>query len=97
MKLPPLDYEAPASVARAVDLLAEYQDEASVLAGGQSLIPLLALRLARPAVLVDINKVPELSGISSADRWALGSLAPSWDGCQGAARARLLDRGRPAG
>jgi CO/xanthine dehydrogenase FAD-binding subunit len=81
---------------KAVDLLAEYQDEASVLAGGQSLIPLLALRLARPAVLVDINKVPELSGISSADRWALGSLAPSWDGCQGAGEGQIARPG-PAG
>ena len=69
MKLPPFDYEAPETVAAAVDLLAEHQDEASVLAGGQSLIPLLALRLARPAVLIDINGVQELSGLSAADGW----------------------------
>ncbi|HYB16491.1 MAG TPA: FAD binding domain-containing protein, partial [Streptosporangiaceae bacterium] len=50
MKLPVFDYEAPQTVSEAVELLAEYGDEASVLAGGQSLIPLLALRLARPAV-----------------------------------------------
>ena len=55
MKLPDFSYEAPATVAEATALLAEHQDEASLLAGGQSLIPLLALRLARPAVLVDIN------------------------------------------
>lgn len=67
MKLPYVDYEAPETVAEAVGLLAEHQDEASVLAGGQSLIPLLALRLARPAVLVDINGVGELSGVSAAD------------------------------
>ncbi|HEX9039401.1 MAG TPA: xanthine dehydrogenase family protein subunit M [Trebonia sp.] len=67
MKLPSVEYEAPATVAEAVGLLAEHQDEASVLAGGQSLIPLLALRLARPAVLVDINGVAELSGISQAN------------------------------
>jgi CO/xanthine dehydrogenase FAD-binding subunit len=71
MKLPSVEYEAPATLAEAVGLLAEHQDEASVLAGGQSLIPLLALRLARPAVLVDINGVPELSGISRVN----GSLA----------------------
>ena len=47
MKLPPFEYEAPTIVAEAIDLLAEHLDEASVLAGGQSLIPLLALR--RPA------------------------------------------------
>jgi aerobic carbon-monoxide dehydrogenase medium subunit len=69
MKLPPVDYEAPESVPEAVELLAEYQDEASVLAGGQSLIPLLALRLAHPAVLIDINGIAELSGVSAADGW----------------------------
>ena len=69
MKLPPFEYEAPTTVAEAVDLLAEYTDEASVLAGGQSLIPLLALRLARPAVVIDINGVGELAGISATDGW----------------------------
>jgi CO/xanthine dehydrogenase FAD-binding subunit len=67
MKLPPVEYEAPTTVAEAIDLLAEHLDEASVLAGGQSLIPLLALRLARPAVLIDINGVNELSGVSATD------------------------------
>jgi len=67
VKLPPVEYEAPTTIDEAVGLLAEHQDDASVLAGGQSLIPLLALRLARPAVLVDINGVAELSGISAAD------------------------------
>ena len=75
MKLPPFDYEAPDTVAAVVELLAEHQDEASVLAGGQSLIPLLALRLARPAVLIDINGVQELSGLSVADSWlAVGAM-----------------------
>jgi aerobic carbon-monoxide dehydrogenase medium subunit len=69
MKLPPVDYEAPRTVSEAVDLLAEHQDEASVLAGGQSLIPLLALRLAQPALLIDINGVPELSGVSVTGGW----------------------------
>jgi carbon-monoxide dehydrogenase medium subunit len=67
VKLPDVEYEAPASIAEAVDSLAEHQDEASVLAGGQSLIPLLALRLARPAVLIDINGLGELSGVSVTD------------------------------
>ena len=67
MKLPDFAYEAPATLAEAVGLLGEHQDEASVLAGGQSLIPLLALRLARPAVLVDINGLDELSGVSVTD------------------------------
>ena len=75
MKLPQVDYEAPQTVSEAVELLAEHQDEASVLAGGQSLIPLLALRLANPAVLIDINGIAELSGVSAADGWvAVGAM-----------------------
>jgi aerobic carbon-monoxide dehydrogenase medium subunit len=75
MKLPPVEYEAPTTVAEAVGLLAEHLDEASVLAGGQSLIPLLALRLARPAVLIDINGIDELSGVSATDGWvAIGTM-----------------------
>jgi aerobic carbon-monoxide dehydrogenase medium subunit len=75
MKLPPFAYEAPATAAEAIGLLAEYEDEASVLAGGQSLIPLLALRLARPEVLIDINGLDELSGISVADgQVAIGAM-----------------------
>jgi carbon-monoxide dehydrogenase medium subunit len=69
MKLPQFDYEAPETVADAVGLLAEHQDEASVLAGGQSLMPLLAMRLARPAVLIDINHLAELSAVSATVDW----------------------------
>jgi aerobic carbon-monoxide dehydrogenase medium subunit len=75
MKLPPFEYEAPRTVAEAIDLLAEQLDEASVLAGGQSLIPLLALRLARPAVIIDINGIDELSGMSATAGWlAIGAM-----------------------
>jgi aerobic carbon-monoxide dehydrogenase medium subunit len=75
MKLPHFDYEAPRTVPEAVQLLAEHQDEANVLAGGQSLIPLLAMRLAHPAVLIDINGIAELSGVSAADGWvAIGAM-----------------------
>ena len=75
MKLPSVEYEAPTTVGEAAGLLAEHQDEASVLAGGQSLIPLLALRLARPAVLVDVNGVAELSGMSRVNGWlAVGAM-----------------------
>jgi CO/xanthine dehydrogenase FAD-binding subunit len=74
MKLPPVDYEAPTTVSEALELLAEHEDEASVLAGGQSLIPLLALRLAHPAVLIDVNGVGELSGVSATNGWvAIGA------------------------
>jgi carbon-monoxide dehydrogenase medium subunit len=75
MKLPAFEYEAPETVSGAVDLLAEHVDQASVLAGGQSLIPLLALRLAHPAVLIDINRIDELSGVSVAhDRVTIGAM-----------------------
>src|SRR5215469_7403111 len=75
MKLPPVEYEAPTTIGEATGLLAEHGDEASVLAGGQSLIPLLALRLARPEVLIDINGVAELSGVSATDgRVAIGAM-----------------------
>ena len=75
MKLPPVEYEAPTTVAEAIALLAEHEDEASVLAGGQSLIPLLALRLARPEVLIDINGIDELSGVSATDgQVAIGAM-----------------------
>ena len=62
MKSAPFDYAAPATVDEAVGLLAEHGDEAKVLAGGQSLVPVLALRLARPGVLVDVNRVEGLDG-----------------------------------
>jgi carbon-monoxide dehydrogenase medium subunit len=75
MKLPHVDYEAPSTVSEAVELLAEHLDEASVLAGGQSLIPLLALRLAHPEVLIDINGIDEMSGMSATDGWvAIGAM-----------------------
>jgi carbon-monoxide dehydrogenase medium subunit len=75
MKLPQVGYEAPKTVSEALELLAEYEDEASVLAGGQSLIPLLALRLAHPAALIDINGIDELSGVSAAHGWvAIGAM-----------------------
>ena len=63
MKPPPFDYLAPASLEEAVAALAEHGDEAKVIAGGQSLVPLLAFRLARPSLLVDINRVPGLDGV----------------------------------
>jgi carbon-monoxide dehydrogenase medium subunit len=67
VKPPPFDYHAPESLAEALELLATLGDEAKVLAGGQSLVPLLNLRLARPANLVDINKLNALGEIGSLD------------------------------
>jgi aerobic carbon-monoxide dehydrogenase medium subunit len=62
MKPAPFTYHAPQTVPEAVAALAEYGDEAKVLAGGQSLVPMLALRLARPAHLIDVNGLAELTG-----------------------------------
>ena len=62
MKPPDFDYAAPESLAAAAALLHE-TDEAKVLAGGQSLIPLLNFRLAAPSLLVDLRRVPGLDGI----------------------------------
>ena len=57
------DYSAPSSVAEAIALLQEHGDEAKVLAGGHSLIPMMKLRFASPGHLVDINNIPGLSYI----------------------------------
>lgn len=63
MKPAPFRYHAPETIADATSLLAEHGDEAKVLAGGQSLIPVLALRLSRFEHLIDLNTVQGLSGI----------------------------------
>lgn len=58
------DYVAAESAAHAIDLLAEHGDDAKVLAGGHSLLPMMKLRLAAPEVLIDITRATDLSGIS---------------------------------
>ncbi|MCX4530538.1 xanthine dehydrogenase family protein subunit M [Streptomyces sp. NBC_00841] len=60
MKPTSFDYTAPNTVGEAVSLLADEEREAKVVAGGQSLIPMLSMRLARPELLVDITRIPEL-------------------------------------
>jgi CO/xanthine dehydrogenase FAD-binding subunit len=65
MKPPPFELHTARSIDEATSALTEFGDEAKVLAGGQSLMPLLNLRLARPTHLIDINRVPELSGIAN--------------------------------
>jgi carbon-monoxide dehydrogenase medium subunit len=74
MKPPPFAYFAPESLEEAVATLAEQGDDAKVLAGGQSLIPLLSLRLARPTALVDLNGVRELSSIEANSQTSIGSM-----------------------
>lgn len=67
MKPAPVDYVAAGSVEQALSLLAEHGADAKPLAGGQSLIPLLNFRLARPTVLVDLNGVGELAYVRAGD------------------------------
>jgi carbon-monoxide dehydrogenase medium subunit len=67
MKPAPFAYYRPATLEQALDLLAEHGDQAKPLAGGQSLIPAMNFRLARPAALVDLNDLGELSYIKAAD------------------------------
>lgn len=64
MKPAPFEYFAPDSVEEVVSLLSEHGDEGKILAGGQSLIPLLALRLASPTVVIDLNRVAALDHVS---------------------------------
>jgi carbon-monoxide dehydrogenase medium subunit len=63
------DYHRPATVADALGLLDEHGEDAKVLAGGMSLVPLMKLRFSVPAHLIDINDIGELRGVSEADGW----------------------------
>jgi len=63
MKMPPFDYACPATLAEAVALLASGNGDAKALAGGQSLLPMLAFRLAQPSLLVDLRKLSDLREI----------------------------------
>jgi CO/xanthine dehydrogenase FAD-binding subunit len=75
MKPPIFDYIAPTSIEAAVAALAEAGGEAKVLAGGQSLMPMLNFRLLRPSILVDINRIAALSFITdTADSIRIGAL-----------------------
>jgi carbon-monoxide dehydrogenase medium subunit len=75
MKPAPFEYLRPATVAEAVEALAAHPGEAKALAGGQSLVPLMNLRLARPAVLVDLDRVAGLDGIEERDGYlAIGAM-----------------------
>jgi carbon-monoxide dehydrogenase medium subunit len=64
MKLPPFEYASPASIDEAIALLASARGTAKAIAGGQSLLPVMAFRLAAPALLVDLGRIPGLDSIS---------------------------------
>jgi carbon-monoxide dehydrogenase medium subunit len=63
MKPPPFTYYCPQSLDEALELLEEHGEDGKILAGGQSLMPLMSLRLARPATVIDINRVPDLDRV----------------------------------
>jgi aerobic carbon-monoxide dehydrogenase medium subunit len=70
------DYERPSSLAQALALLAEHGDDATVLAGGHSLLPVMKLRLAAPELVIDIGRLPELRHIRvDGDEVAIGAAA----------------------
>jgi aerobic carbon-monoxide dehydrogenase medium subunit len=71
----PFDYEAPESVEEAVRMLRENGEDAKLLAGGHSLLPLMKVRLATPTVLVDLRRIPGLHGIQQENGgWRIGSM-----------------------
>src|SRR5436309_9483189 len=75
MKPPAFRYECPDTIAEALAMLTEYGDDARPLAGGQSLVPMLNLRLAAPGVVVDLNALTELDHLETAgDTLIVGAL-----------------------
>src|SRR5437762_6303040 len=76
MKAPRFAYARPASIAEALALLQKHGDDARVLAGGQSLVPMMNFRVAAPKVLVDINRIGSLTGIKVTKSFVrIGALA----------------------
>ena len=65
MKPAPFSYYCPTTLDEAAGLLDQHGDDGKILAGGQSLMPLMSLRLARPAVIVDMNRVPGLDHVAA--------------------------------
>ena len=75
MKLPAFEYACPTTLSEAVALLASHDGDAKALAGGQSLMPMMAFRVAQPSLLVDLRKIQDLKGIRiSPDGTRLGAL-----------------------
>jgi aerobic carbon-monoxide dehydrogenase medium subunit len=77
MKPPLFDYYAPTTLEEALDLRSRFSDDSVVLAGGQSLMPLLNMRMAMPAVVIDLGRVGGLSGIKAWDGGiSIGAMTP---------------------
>jgi carbon-monoxide dehydrogenase medium subunit len=89
---PKFDYVAPRTLDEALGALAEHGEDGKVLAGGQSLIPMMKLRLASPAMLIDINRLPGLDTIEESDGYLkLGALVRHND----VGNSALIDRRNP--
>jgi CO/xanthine dehydrogenase FAD-binding subunit len=112
MKPAPFEYLAPRSVDEAVAALARHGDGAKVLAGGQSLVPMLNMRLARPSIVVDINAIGELDYVRESDgalavgalarqhrleRWAVARLPLLAEALRYVGHAAIRNRGTVAG
>src|SRR5262249_49865387 len=75
MKLPPFEYACPTTLSEAVALLASRDGGAKAVAGGQSLVPMMAFRVAQPSLIVDLRKLPDLDRIDiAADGVRLGAM-----------------------
>jgi carbon-monoxide dehydrogenase medium subunit len=73
----PFDYVAPASLEEAIEAVSGGGEDAKLLAGGHSLLPLMKLRLAAPSLLVDLRRVPGLHGVEREDgSWRIGAMTP---------------------
>ncbi len=91
MKPAPFDYVAPATIDEACQILADAGGGATVLAGGQTLMPLLNLRMSQPFIVLDINKIAELKGITtSAEGTSIGPVTRQADALASADLARVL-------
>jgi carbon-monoxide dehydrogenase medium subunit len=79
------DYKAPTSLDEALHLLSEGGDDAKILAGGQSLLPVMKLRLAAPELVIDIGKIDSLKGVrDDGDAIVIGAMTPHFDVVQNA-------------
>ena len=100
MKLPPFEYACPTTLPEAVELLASHDGDAKAIAGGQSLMPMLAFRLAQPALLVDLRKLADLRGIRISERGVTLGAMVRWRDIEDDERLRqrasaAQGRGRP--
>ena len=92
MKPPPFEYAAPDTLKEVVSLLQQHAGEAKILAGGQSLIPLLNMRFARPAALIDLRRVAGLDGIREEEgRLIIGAMTTK----RAVERSRLVANRQP--